>query len=267
MMMVNRTTDPATMAEAKLSTIPGVTGEPPNTQDVVLRAEKLSASYGAISALREVSLDVARNSCTAVIGSNGAGKTTLIKLLLNLKRPRSGRVVLNGQDITRWRTERRVKEGLRLVPEGRGLLPSLSVEENLLVGAYLAPKRRSERIERVYELLPILKPLRNRGANHLSGGELQLLAIGRALMGDVSLLILDEPSMGLAPKALRTVLDCLRVVKQEGMSMLLIEQNAALAFDLAEYVYVLELGANALDGRPDRLMADPSLRAAYLGIE
>jgi branched-chain amino acid transport system ATP-binding protein len=237
------------------------------TREAILEIDGLSVSYGAISAVRDVSLRVDRGTCTAVIGSNGAGKSTLVSVILNLKKAKSGRIDFDGKDITAWRTEKIVRAGLRLVPEGRGLLPSLSVEENLLIGAYVIPKGRTERLESVYEVLPVLAPLRRRSAHLLSGGELQLLAIGRALMGSPKLLILDEPSMGLAPKVVGTVLECLKRLRERGTSILLIEQNAALAFDLADNVYVLELGKIALEGPPEKLLADSRLRATYLGLE
>jgi branched-chain amino acid transport system ATP-binding protein len=232
----------------------------------MLEVQGLAARYGAIDALRGVSLTAAVGRTTAVIGANGAGKTTLVRAIVGLTKPYAGTVRFDGQDLGPRSVTERVRLGLTLVPEGRGLIGNLTVEENLLLGGYCRRGSLSSEMATAFEIFPRLERLRKRRARLLSGGELQMLAIGRAIVAKPKLMILDEPSMGLAPIAVDGVIEALKVLKSEGGTLLLVEQNAAMAFELADLVYVLEVGENAVSGTPDRLLDDPNMRRAYFGI-
>ena len=200
-----------------------------------------------------------------MIGPNGAGKTTLLRAIVGLVAPSGGSVRLQGADLAPLRTDERARAGIALVPEGRGLLGTLTVEENLLLGGYIRRDRLEADLARVYELLPILKSRSARRAQFLSGGELQFLALGRALMSRPKIMLLDEPSMGLAPKARDSVLDVLQGFKQSGLSMLLIEQNVYLAFELADEVHKLDVGRSTFAGSPERLKSEQGVEAVYFG--
>lgn len=204
-------------------------------------------------------------TCVSVIGPNGAGKTTLLRAIVGLVTPSAGSIRLQDTDLAPLRTDLRARAGIALVPEGRGLLGSLTVEENLLLGGYTRGDALGTDLARVYELLPILKSRSARRAQFLSGGELQFLALGRALMSRPKIMLLDEPSMGLAPKARDSVLDVLQGFKQSGLSMLLIEQNVYLAFELADEVHKLEVGRSTFAGSPERLRAEQGVEAVYFG--
>jgi branched-chain amino acid transport system ATP-binding protein len=226
----------------------------------------LAARYGAVDALRGVTLSAAGGQTTAVIGANGAGKTTLVRAILGLVRAHAGHVTFEGRDLAGLSITERVRRGLMLVPEGRGLISSLTVEENLLLGGYTRRGSLAQDLSTVYQLFPQLDRIQKRRARLLSGGELQMLAIGRAMVARPKLMILDEPSMGLAPIAVESVFEALKVLKSDGRTLLVVEQNAAMAFEVADTVYVLELGENSVRGTPAELLHEPAVRQAYLGM-
>ncbi|MDR7428746.1 MAG: ABC transporter ATP-binding protein [Armatimonadota bacterium] len=236
----------------------------------MLELAGVSAGYGRLVALRDVSLEVPAGKVATVIGANGAGKTTLLRVISGLIPPRSGRLRLNGQDITGWPPERVVAAGVAHVPERRQLFGSMRVEDNLLLGAYLRLRRErrpavEEDLLRVYDLFPRLRERRRQVAATLSGGEQQMLAIGRALMARPQLLLLDEPSLGLAPLLVRELFRVIRRLREEGYTVLLVEQNAHQALRVADVAYVMETGAITLRGSGPELLAKPEVQAAYLG--
>ena len=232
-----------------------------------LRVEALEAGYGKAQVLFGVDLEVVENELVAVLGANGAGKTTLLRAISDLVRPWSGRVLLEGQDLRGLSPAKRARMGLGHVPEGRQLFPLMTVEENLRLGAaFLAPGREREGYERVYGLFPRLAERRRQLAGTLSGGEQQMLAIGRALMGFPKILLVDEPSLGLSPRLAEEVLRALEAVAKEGVGVLLVEQNVALTLDVAERGYVLEQGKVVLEGPASALAQDPRVREAYLSL-
>jgi branched-chain amino acid transport system ATP-binding protein len=233
----------------------------------VLRVEGLVAGYGAIEALHGVDLTVAADEAVALVGPNGAGKSTLFGVVSGLLRPWSGKVEFDGQDVTRWPAERRALAGLALVPEGRRVFAGLTVEENLRMGAYRRVRGRQvgERTVEVFDLFPRLLERRGQRAGSLSGGEQQMLAIGRALMGRPRLLLLDEPSLGLAPLAVREMADAVSRLVHSGVTVALVEQNAAVAFRLASRGYLLDRGEVVTSGAIEQLRDDARVQAAYLG--
>jgi branched-chain amino acid transport system ATP-binding protein len=232
-----------------------------------LRVEALEAGYGKAQVLFGVDLEVVENELVALLGANGAGKTTLLRAISGLVRPWSGRVLLEGQDLGGLSPAKRARMGLGHVPEGRQLFPLMTVEENLRLGAaFLAPGREREGYERIYGLFPRLAERRRQLAGTLSGGEQQMLAIGRALMGFPKILLVDEPSLGLSPRLAEEVLLALKAVAGEGVGVLLVEQNVALTLDVAERGYVLEHGKVVLEGPASALAQDPRVREAYLSL-
>jgi branched-chain amino acid transport system ATP-binding protein len=234
----------------------------------ILEIEDLVAGYGAAEILHGVSLAVAERSITAILGSNGAGKTTLMRSLAGLVRPLSGHILLAGTRIDPLPPHQRVRLGIALVPEGRMIFPDLTVEETLKVGAY-GPWARPHRVEemaRVYALFPHLAERRRQSAGSLSGGEQQMLAIARALMARPRLLLLDEPTLGLAPKMARLVLELVTTLCDRGHTILLAEQNVQASLDLANSAFVLENGRVALQGTAKALAVDRRIRTAYLGL-
>lgn len=236
--------------------------------DIVLKLSAVEAAYGRIRALDGIDLEVGRGQIVALLGANGTGKTTTLKTISGLVRARSGRVMLDGRDITGLRADEIARLGVVHVPEGRHILRGLSVKENLELGAFSVADAalKRERMAEVFRLFPILRELRRRESSLLSGGEQQMLAIGRALMQGPEILLLDEPSMGLAPKL---VVEMMRIVKrlneQEATTIVLVEQNAHLALKLAHYGYVLEGGRLAMEGDAARLRQDEAIVRAYLG--
>ncbi|MGA2969685.1 MAG: ABC transporter ATP-binding protein [Acidimicrobiales bacterium] len=229
----------------------------------LLRLEGVTAYYGHLEALEELSLEVARGEILAVIGANGAGKSTLLSLISGELRPKEGRVIFDDVDVTRHPPHQRVREGISLVPEGRHLFGNLSVEENLLVGS--ASKRRGAwNLDAVYELFPIVKARRKHRAAFLSGGEQQAVAIGRALMSNPTLLLLDEVSLGLAPVVVRNLYVGLRRISADGTSLLIVEQNITEALNIADYVVCLLEGRIVLSDVPAAL-DQAMLSAAYFG--
>ncbi len=232
----------------------------------MLSVSKLSSSYGAIRAVNEVDLEVPAGGLVALIGSNGAGKTTTLASIAGLHRPDSGTVTLDGQDVTGLPAHKLVRRGLALVPEGRMVVAPLSVEENLELSVFAGrASGHDDRLAQVYELFPRLKDRRRQVSGQLSGGEQQMLALGRALVTDPAVLLLDEPSMGLAPSIVDLVFEAIVAIHQAGQSILLVEQNAALAMTVADRAYVLERGHVVLDGTPTELEQAPEVMAAYLG--
>ena len=233
----------------------------------MLEVRGLKVSYGGINAVKGVDLDVAEGELVTLIGANGAGKTTTLKALAGLLRPAAGRIHYNGIDITARPAFELVRQGLALVPEGRGVFGRLTVEENLAMGAY--SRRDRARIttdfDRVYGLLPRLAERRRQPGGTLSGGEQQMLAIGRALMSRPRMLLLDEPSMGLAPLMVQTIFETIRAITAEGVTLLLVEQNAKLALETCDRGYVMESGLIALADGASRLLTNPLVRQAYLG--
>ncbi|MGH3383150.1 MAG: ABC transporter ATP-binding protein [Nocardioidaceae bacterium] len=237
----------------------------------LLRVRDLGVRYGeAVSALTGVSVDVPSGGIVAVLGSNGAGKSTLLRAVSGILARHSGRVVSGtvefaGTAIDRQPADRRVKQGIVQVPEGRRIFGELTVQENLRVGGLSKKRRGDGELERVFALFPALAKRRTRRAALLSGGEQQMLAIGRGLMASPRLLLLDEPSLGLAPQIVEQIVDLLRDINQDGTSLLLVEQNAAVALELADYAYVLTVGRVALDGPAAELRRSDEVRRLYLG--
>ena len=234
--------------------------------DALLTVENLQTNYGAIRALKGVSFQVQAGATVTLIGANGAGKSTTLNTISGLLKPAGGRVVFDGVDITGWRADRVTAAGLVQVPEGREVLAPLTVAENLELGAYT---RRDKGVQadmgRIFERFPRLAERRDLPAGSLSGGEQQMLAIGRALMARPKLLMLDEPSMGLAPVLVRDVFDIIAEIQAEGVTILLVEQNAKKALRAADYAYVLEHGVITQEGTGADLLCDERIVAAYLG--
>ncbi len=238
--------------------------------DVLLRIEGLSTHYGYIQALDNVSLQVERGQLVALVGANGAGKSTLLRTISGLQPASAGRVYHEDQDITTMVPSRRVRLGICQVPEGRQVFGPMSVEDNLMLGAYTRRDRRSngvhEDLERMYEKFPILREKRNLPAGTLSGGQQQMLAIARALMGRPRLLLLDEPSMGLAPLLVAEIFKTIEQLLEEGITIFLVEQNASAALAIADQGYVLETGKVVMSGPGTDLLKDEEVQKAYLGI-
>jgi branched-chain amino acid transport system ATP-binding protein len=233
--------------------------------EALLRIEGLHVRYGAIHALRGVDLEVRAGEIVTLIGSNGAGKSTLLRAVSGLLRPSAGRIRLEGVDITRSRPEAIVSLGCSHVPEGRRIFANLSVLENLQMGAFPRRGVEAEGLERVFGLFPRLRERLRQPGGTLSGGEQQMLAIGRALMAEPLLLLLDEPSLGLAPLLVNQIFAIVREINQQGTTVVLVEQNARQALRVAQRAYVLETGALALHGPAAELAHDPRVREAYLG--
>lgn len=234
----------------------------------MLRLENLQVAYGDIQVLWGVSLEVPKNSIVALLGSNGAGKTTTLKTALGMLRPKQGRVFFQGNDITRKPTHAIINTGLYLVPEWRGTFSTMTVLENLELGAF-PTRARSEKnttLQRVFEIFPRLHERQSQSAGTLSGGERQMLAIGRALMARPEMLILDEPSLGLAPLIVANIFEVIQRIRAEGMTILVVEQNVPKALEISDYAYVLENGAIVGEGTSASLMKDKQIQSAYLGI-
>jgi len=237
------------------------------TAEGVLEVEGLSASYGPVKALDGVTLRAEKGRITAVLGANGAGKTTLLRTISGLVRPTAGRVVLGGEDVTRSAVETMVTKGMAHVPEGRGVIAELTVDENLRVGSLFRGKVGQDEFDRVYDLFPRIKERRTSTAHTLSGGERQMLVIGRALLARPKVLLLDEPSLGLAPRIVAQIFGLVRhLVDTEGLSVLLVEQNARSALSVADIGVVLNLGRVVVTDDAARLAGDEDLRHAYLGF-
>jgi len=234
----------------------------------MLTVENLDVFHGDAQALEGVSLEVAEGSIVAIVGANGAGKSSLIRTIAGMHRPARGRIVFRGRDIAGWPSHRVCDQGIGQVPEGRQVFPTLTVAENLATGAMLPRARagRARNLERVLALFPILTERSAQPAGTLSGGEQQMLAIGRCLMGMPELVMFDEPSLGLAPAVVQAVLATIRDLNREGLTCVLVEQNVAVSLRLASRAYVLENGRITLSGSGAELLADDRVRQAYLGM-
>jgi branched-chain amino acid transport system ATP-binding protein len=234
----------------------------------MLEISDLFVSYGAISALRGISLKVGKGAIVTLIGGNGAGKTTTLRTISGLLRPKSGKVTFLGEDITTVSAHKIVARGLCHVPEGRMIFSNLTVDENLAMGAYLQKDKAAIARNRdyVFEIFGRLKERLRQTAGTLSGGEQQMLAIGRAIMGEPKFLMLDEPSLGIAPRLISTIFEkIIEINRDRGIAILLVEQNANLALEISSYAYVLETGHVTMEGPSADLRKDPQLKAAYLG--
>ena len=232
----------------------------------MLEFKNVSTYYGKIQALHDVSLHINEGEIITLIGANGAGKTTLLMTLCGDPKPQSGQVLFEGQDITQWHTAKIMRGDIAIVPEGRRIFSRLTVEENLSMGAFFVDKaEQADLLAEVYELFPRLKERLTQRAGTMSGGEQQMLAIGRALMSKPRLLLLDEPSLGLAPIIIQQIFEIIERLRERGMTIFLVEQNANQALKLADRGYVLETGRVVLEGSGQQLLADPAVRQAYLG--
>lgn len=233
----------------------------------MLKVENLTVKYGGITAVDGISLNIQQGETVAMIGANGAGKSTTLHAISGLQKISSGSIWFDGKDITKVQPHKIVEMGLVQVPEGRQIFTKLSVEENLRMGAYTMkdPQRQKENRERAMELFPILRERANQAAGTLSGGEQQMLAIARALMSSPRMLLLDEPSMGLSPIMTQQVFSVLQQLKQEGITIFLIEQNAYDALEISDRAYILETGRISLEGRSSDLITDERVKNAYLG--
>ena len=233
----------------------------------LLSIQDLKLNYGPVAALKGVDLTVSEGQIVALLGANGAGKTTTLKAISGLLKPSGGQILFEGQNISGKSAHQIARRGIMQSPEGRHVLLGLTVEENLRVGAHtIAGKAKvNENFERVYQLFPRLKERAKQQSGTLSGGEQQMLAIGRALMGSPRMLLLDEPSLGLAPLLIRDIFETLQKIRQEGTTILIVEQNALATLKIADYAYVLELGKISMHGPAGELMHDARLIEAYLG--
>jgi len=233
----------------------------------LLEVTGLQSAYGRILALKGVSLRVESGEITAIVGGNGAGKTTLLRCLSGVQPVSAGRVTFHGEDITGWSPHARVAAGIAQSPEGRQVFGPLSVEDNLRLGAFRRGRVGTEvNLNRVFDMFPVLREKRALPAAGLSGGQQQMLAIGRALMSQPRLLLLDEPSMGLAPVLVDQILNAVVALKKAGVTVLLVEQNASAALAIADRGYVIETGRIAHGGTGQALLGDPAVREAYLGV-
>ena len=241
--------------------------EAPSKADVLLAIKGMDSHYGRIQALKGLSMEVRRGETVALVGANGAGKTTFLRTLSGVQPMSAGRIYFDGADISKLRSDLRMRTGICQSPEGRQVFGPLSIEDNLRLGAYTQPKTQIEGdMEKVFGMFPILKEKRLLPAGTLSGGQQQMLAIGRALMGRPKLLLLDEPSMGLAPLLVEEVFNVVKMLKSQGMTIILAEQNAIAALAIADRGYVLETGTITLSGTGQELISNEQVRAAYLGM-
>ncbi|GAA1960956.1 ABC transporter ATP-binding protein [Nocardioides panacihumi] len=234
----------------------------------LLQLENVVLNYGKIEALHGLSLSVEAGEVVALIGANGAGKTSTMRAISGVRGLHAGRITFDGEDVTRLRADQRMRKGLCLAPEGRGIFPGMTVAENLDMGAYTRKDRAAidEDFERVFTLFPRLQERRKQFAGTMSGGEQQMLAIGRALMSRPRLLLLDEPSMGLAPMLIQQIFSIISEINEQGTTVLVVEQNAKQALSLAHRAYVLETGSIVKSGTGGELLGDPAIREAYLGV-
>ncbi|HEX2985280.1 MAG TPA: ABC transporter ATP-binding protein [Caproiciproducens sp.] len=231
----------------------------------MLKIEDLRVSYGGIEAVKGISLEVPDKSIVTLIGANGAGKSTTLRSIVGLVKPQSGKITYNDLDITGKPSQEIVKHGITLVPEGRRVFPNLTVYENLKIGAYMRKDNYAEDVKKIYDLFPRLKERSWQFAGTLSGGEQQMLAVGRALMSRPELIMMDEPSLGLAPLVVKGIFEIIQEINKQGVTILLIEQNANLALRVADFGHVMETGRIILSGKGKELLENAEVKAAYLG--
>ena len=231
----------------------------------MLKIENLIVNYGGIEAVKGISLEVPDGSIITLVGANGAGKSTTLRSIVGLVKARSGSITLDGEELLGQATTDIVSKGITLVPEGRHVFPDMTVLENLKIGAYLRKDKLSDDIERIYNLFPRLKERSWQAAGTLSGGEQQMLAVGRALMSKPQIIMMDEPSLGLAPIIVQGIFDIIQQINREGTTVLLIEQNANMALKVADYGYVMETGRISLTGTGAELLANEQVKELYLG--
>lgn len=230
----------------------------------MLKVENLDVFYGEVQAVQNLSLEVKKGQIVSLLGSNGAGKTTTLKTISGLIRPKRGSIKLEDVDLIHTASSSIITKGIALVPEGRKLFNQMTVEENLIMGAYKI--KNKDKISQIYEFFPKLKERRKQDAGTLSGGEQQMVAIGRALMGNPKILMLDEPSLGLAPNIVESIFDLLKELNKNGITILLVEQNANIALEISDYAYVMETGEITLQGEAKSLMNNAFVKQAYLGL-
>ncbi|MGB9695557.1 MAG: ABC transporter ATP-binding protein [Caldisericaceae bacterium] len=233
----------------------------------MLKVSDLQVNYGAIKALKGITFEVKTGEIVTLIGANGAGKTTTLRTISGLLKAKEGHIFYKDAEITNTEPNAIVEKGIVHVPEGRRVFPDLTVKENLELGAWTVKSRKvvDDKLEIVYELFPRLKERQRQSAGTLSGGEQQMLAVGRSLMAESDLVLLDEPSMGLSPVLVDEIFDVIRTINKEGKTILLVEQNAEMALEIANYAYVLEVGTIAFEGEAKVVAADPKIKEAYLG--
>ncbi|WP_373483739.1 ABC transporter ATP-binding protein [Acetobacterium sp.] len=231
----------------------------------MLKISNLQVAYGGIEAVKGIDLEVPEGKIVTLIGANGAGKSTTLRAIVNLVKSKAGSITYHGNELLGLDTTKVVDKGITLVPEGRHVFPDLTVLENLKIGAYMRKDNLDEDIQKIYGLFPRLEERSWQQAGTLSGGEQQMLAVGRAMMSRPKLLMMDEPSLGLAPLVVQGIFDIIETLNKEGMTILLIEQNANMALRVADYAYVLETGKITKEGTGRELLADESIKEAYLG--
>ena len=231
----------------------------------MLEIKNLSVSYGMIEAVKDVSITIHDDEICCLIGANGAGKTTIMHTISGLLTPKAGEILLDGENILKLSSEEIVKRGIIQVPEGRRIFQKMSVKENILLGAYHRKEIADEEYDYIYSLFPILKERTNQLAGTLSGGEQQMLAMARALVGKPKIMLLDEPSMGLAPLLVKNIFDIIKTINEAGTTIFLVEQNANMALAIANHAYVMETGKIALEGTGEELAASEKVQKLYLG--
>lgn len=232
---------------------------------IVLKAEDITAGYTEVDILHHVGIRVKSGEIVSVIGPNGAGKSTLLKTIFGILRPREGSVTLKDQDITGLKPDKIVRKGISYVPQVDNIFPSMTIQENLEMGAFVRDDDYSQRMDEIYELFPILKERKKQKAGQLSGGQRQMVAMGRALMLNPQVLLLDEPSAGLAPLLVSTIFEKIKEINASGVAMIIVEQNARQALKMAHYGYVLAMGRNVLDDDGDSLLDNEEVGSLYLG--
>lgn len=233
----------------------------------MIKINDLNVYYGGIHAIKGISLEVPKGKIISLIGANGAGKSTTLRAIMTLEKPKSGTIIYKDKDITFEKTQNLVKNGLVLVPEGRRVFTNLTVEENLILGSYA--RKYSDEVQKdmewVYELFPRLLERKKQKAGTMSGGEQQMLAVGRALMSKPEVLLMDEPSLGLAPLIVKDIFEIIKKINKLGVTIMLIEQNAKVALEIADYGYVMEVGKIVLEGKGKELLENENVKKAYLG--
>lgn len=231
----------------------------------MLKVENLKVNYGGIEAVKGISFEVKAGEIVTLIGSNGAGKSTTLRTISGLVKPKEGKIIFQDEDITKTSSSAIVKKGITLCPEGRRIFPDMTVIENIKIGAYLRYDDLKPDIERCFKLFPILKERSKQLAGTLSGGEQQMLAVARSLMSKPKIMMLDEPSLGLAPIVVKNIFEIIKEINKDGVAILLIEQNANMALRIADKAYVLETGNIIMEGKGNELLENPKIKEAYLG--